>query len=186
MSFPQKSSPWNSLRMLIYTSKKIVKSELWKSTLRKKSLNRRQWISFWFFTGKGPSPTLQQQVLPATSIDSASPPPEPEDITPPPGPWGEKVLIENAAVHVDMGKVVGVLRATHKLEDEVNHQENGKNYFYFDTKSIKNWKFPALICITKHQCIAGVNIDIEEAFKKPFVLFKCKVHIHILKSWFVV
>ena len=116
-------SPWNSLR------KKIVKSELWNSTLRKKSLNRRQWIAFWFFAGKGPSPTLQQQVLPATSIDSASPPPEPEDITPPPGPWGDKVLIENAAVHVDMGKVVGVLRATHKLEDEVNHQENGKNYF---------------------------------------------------------
>jgi hypothetical protein len=33
-----------------------------------------------------------------------------------------------------MGKVVGVLRATHKLEDEVNHQENGKNYFDFDLK----------------------------------------------------
>ena len=90
------------------------------------------------FAGKGPSPAFQQQILPATSIDSASPPPEPEDITPPPGPWGEKVLIENAAVHVDMGKVVGVLRATHKLEDEVNHQENGKNDLYFNTKSFKN------------------------------------------------
>ena len=127
MSFPKKSV---KLSTDVYLSReKIVKSELWNSTLRKKSLNRRQWIAFWFFAGKGPSPTLQQQVLPATSIDSASPPPEPEDITPPPGPWGEKVLIENAAVHVDMGKVVGVLRATHKLEDEVNHQENGKNYF---------------------------------------------------------
>ena len=93
-------------------------------------------VKLQFFAGKGPSPTLQQQILPATSIDSASPPPEPEDITPPPGPWGDKV-IENA-VHVDMGKVVGVLRATHKLEDEVNHQENGKNYFYFNTKSFKN------------------------------------------------
>ena len=126
-----------------------------------------------FFAGKGPSPTLQQ-VLPATSIDSASPPPEPEDITPPPGPWGEKVLIENAAVHVDMGKVVGVLRATHKLEDEVNHQENGKNYFdLYKSQEIQVLKFPAL-CYTKHQCIAGVNIDIEEAFKKPFVLLNVK------------
>lgn len=39
--------------------------------------------------------------------------------TPPPGPWGEKVT-ENAAVHVDMGKVVGVLRATHQLDQEEN------------------------------------------------------------------
>ena len=165
-------SIWFPLKSVkhLYVDKKIVKSELWNSTLRKKSLNRRQWIAFGFFAGKGPSPTLQQQILPATSIDSVSPPPEPEDITPPPGPWGEKVLIENAAVHVDMGKVVGVLRATHKLEDEVNHQENGKNDLYFDTKSFKNWKFPAL-SITKHQCIAGVNIDIEEAFKSHLFIY---------------
>ena len=54
----------------------------------------------------------------------------PEGITPPPGPWGEKVLVENAAVHVDMGKVVGVLRATHKIEDQINHLEDGKIFFF--------------------------------------------------------
>ena len=44
----------------------------------------------------------------------------PENIAPPPpGPWGDKV-VENAAVHVDMGKVVGVLRATHKMDEEIN------------------------------------------------------------------
>ena len=86
---------------------------------------------FTYFAGKGPSPSSTSQQPPpspppTTSI-AAETSPAPEDITPPPGPWGEKVLVENAAVHVDMGKVVGVLRATHKLEDEVNHQENGKN-----------------------------------------------------------
>ena len=50
---------------------------------------------------------------------------EVETHSPPPGPWGDKV-IENAAVHVDMGKVVGILRATHQLEDEINHLEKGR------------------------------------------------------------
>lgn len=45
------------------------------------------------------------------------------NLSPPPGPWGEQqVIIENAAVHVDMGKVVGVLRATHDLEQELKQQ----------------------------------------------------------------
>ena len=64
---------------------------------------------------------------PTTTVAPGVTTPVPEGITPPPGPWGEKVLVENAAVHVDMGKVVGVLRATHKVEDEVNHLEDGKN-----------------------------------------------------------
>ena len=57
-------------------------------------------------------------------------PPLQTGITPPPGPWGEK--LENAAVHVDMGKVVGVLRATtaqrESLEDEEPESEEESTY----------------------------------------------------------
>ena len=91
--------------------------------------------------GKGPSPSPSVQhpttsgqavsttTVPTTSGQAVVSTPVPEGITPPPGPWGEKVLVENAAVHVDMGKVVGVLRATHKIDDQINHLEDGKNFF---------------------------------------------------------
>ena len=47
-------------------------------------------------------------------------------ITPPPGPWGEK-LLENAAVHVDMGKVVGVLRTTQRESVEDHEEESDED-----------------------------------------------------------
>ena len=63
-----------------------------------------------------PPPQSPSSVLPNTS------PPQ-TGITPPPGPWGEK-LLENAAVHVDMGKVVGVLRTTTHRESVEDDEEN--------------------------------------------------------------
>ena len=71
-----------------------------------------------------PPPQSPSSVLPNTS------PPQ-TGITPPPGPWGEK-LLENAAVHVDMGKVVGVLRTTthrESVEDEEENSEEDESTF---------------------------------------------------------
>ncbi len=66
-----------------------------------------------------------------------------------------------------MGKVVGVLRATHKLEDELNHQENGKNCFDLKVKKFNYKKFPAFCSVKQSSStnVLQVSILIRDAVR---------------------
>ena len=62
-------------------------------------------------------------IPPPPALPGGVPQPSPPGIAPPPGPWGEKV-----DVHVDLGKVVGVLRAVNhdgSDSDESTFEDDG-------------------------------------------------------------
>ena len=72
-----------------------------------------------------------------------------------------------------MGKVVGVLRATHKLEDEVNHQENGKNYFdLYKSQEIQVLKVSRFMFYIPSTNVLQVSILINRKLFKARVLFE--------------